>query len=106
MQLDHGAAYPLEHLVGSLDQYPVIPVFINSVAAPLPTFKRARLLGEAIGQWARSTGKRVLWIGSGGLSHQPPVPVYAEAPDAVRRSLDGEGYTVARSPCRPHTTHD
>lgn len=95
MQVDHGAAYPLEHLVGSLDQYPVIPVFINSVAAPLPTFKRARLLGEAIGQWTRSTGKRVLWLGSGGLSHQPPVPVYAEAPEPVRRSLDGEGYTLS-----------
>ena len=95
MQVDHGTAYPIEHLLGSLDAYPVIPVFINSVAAPLPTFRRARLLGEAIGRWAYRTGKRVLLVGSGGLSHQPPVPVYAEAPPAVRRALDGAGYNLS-----------
>lgn len=95
MQVDHGMAYPLEHLIGSLARYPVIPVFINAVARPLPTFRRARMLGEAIGRWARGTGKRVLLIGSGGLSHQPPVPEYAEAPEPVRRSLDGAGYTLS-----------
>lgn len=95
MQVDHGVAYPLEHVIGGLDEYPVIPVFINSVAEPLPTFKRARLLGEAIGRWAHSTGKRVLFIGSGGLSHQPPVPVYATAPEPVRKSLDGAGYNLS-----------
>lgn len=95
MQVDHGMAYPLEHLIGSLTGYPVIPVFINSVATPLPTFKRARMLGEAIGRWARGTGKRVLLIGSGGLSHQPPVPEYADAPAPVRKTLDGAGYTLS-----------
>ncbi|TQK07850.1 3-carboxyethylcatechol 2,3-dioxygenase [Herbaspirillum sp. SJZ107] len=95
MQVDHGTAYPLQHLIGALDKYPVIPVFINSVAKPLPTFKRARLLGEAVGRWAASTGKRVLLIGSGGLSHQPPVPEYASAPEQVRKSLDGAGYTLS-----------
>jgi 2,3-dihydroxyphenylpropionate 1,2-dioxygenase len=95
MQVDHGTAYPLQHLIGALDTYPVIPVFINSVAKPLPTFKRARMLGEAVGRWACGTGKRVLLIGSGGLSHQPPVPEYAGAPEQVRKSLDGAGYTLS-----------
>ncbi len=95
MQVDHGVAYPLEHIIGGLDKYPVIPVFVNAVAEPLPTFKRARLLGEAIGKWAHATGKRVLFIGSGGLSHQPPVPVYATAPEPVRKSLDGDGYNLS-----------
>lgn len=95
MRVDHGTAYPIQHLIGNLDTYPVIPVFINSVAEPLPTFRRARLLGEAIGRWAYGTGKRVLFIGSGGLSHQPPVPVYAEAPELVRQALDGAGYTLS-----------
>ena len=97
MQVDHGTAYPIEHLLGGIDAYPVIPVFINAVAAPLPTFKRARLLGEAIGRWAYGTGKRVLLVGSGGLSHQPPVPVYAEAPPAVRLALDGAGYNMSEA---------
>lgn len=95
MQVDHGTAYPLAHLTGALDTYPVIPVFINSVAEPLPGFKRARLLGEAIGRWAHGTGKRVLFIGSGGLSHQPPVPVYADASEQVRQALDGAGYALS-----------
>lgn len=95
MRVDHGFAYPLEHLLGGLDKNPVIPIFINSVAAPLPTFRRARLLGEAVGFWARSTSKRVLFLASGGLSHQPPVPVYANSPEPVRRNLDGAGYDLS-----------
>ncbi len=30
---------------------PVLPVFINGVAAPLPGFQRTRLLGEAMGRF-------------------------------------------------------
>ena len=71
MQVDHGFAQPLEELLGGLRRYPVIPIFINSVAPPLPGFQRARLLGEAVGRFARSTGKRVLLLGSGGQSCAP-----------------------------------
>ena len=74
MQVDHGFAQPLELLLGGLDRCPVIPVFINAVAMPLPSFQRARLFGEAIGRFARTLDKRVLLLASGGLSHQPPVP--------------------------------
>ncbi len=74
MQVDHGFAQPLEQLLGGLDRCPVIPVFVNAVAAPLPSFQRARRLGEAIGAYARGLDRRVLLLGSGGLSHQPPVP--------------------------------
>ncbi|WP_275630498.1 3-carboxyethylcatechol 2,3-dioxygenase [Pseudomonas sp. 273] len=91
MQVDHGFAEPLEQLLGGLDRYPVIPVFINSVAPPLPGFQRARLLGEAIGRFARSTGKRVLFLGSGGLSHQPPVPELAKVDARMADRLMGSG---------------
>lgn len=74
MQVDHGCAQALEVLTGRLDRYPVIPVFINSVAPPMATLRRARLLGEAIGRFLARSGKRVLVIGSGGISHEPPVP--------------------------------
>jgi 2,3-dihydroxyphenylpropionate 1,2-dioxygenase len=92
MQLDHGAAQPLEFFFGGLDKCPVIPVFINSVAVPLPSFQRARLLGQAIGQWARTLNKRVLLLGSGGLSHQPPVPELATANAHMADRLKGSGY--------------
>ncbi|SDP36567.1 3-carboxyethylcatechol 2,3-dioxygenase [Ectopseudomonas guguanensis] len=91
MQVDHGFAQPLEELLGGLQRYPVIPVFINSVATPLPSFQRARLLGEAIGRFARATGKRVLLLGSGGLSHQPPVPELARVEGLMADRLKGSG---------------
>lgn len=91
MQVDHGFAQPLEFLLGSIDRVPVIPVFINAVATPLPSFQRARLLGEAIGRFARSLDKRVLLLGSGGLSHQPPVPELATANEHMADRLKGSG---------------
>lgn len=91
MQVDHGFAQPLEFLLGGIDRVPVIPVFINSVAVPLPGFQRARLLGEAIGRFARTLGKRVLLLGSGGLSHQPPVPELATANEHLADRLKGSG---------------
>ncbi|WP_375170527.1 3-carboxyethylcatechol 2,3-dioxygenase [Marinobacter sp.] len=91
MQVDHGFAQPLEFLLGRLDRVPVIPIFINSVAVPLPSFRRARLLGDALGRWAKTLNKRVLVIGSGGLSHQPPVPELATANDHMKDRLLGSG---------------
>ena len=91
MQVDHAFAQPLELLLGGLRQCPVIPVFINSVAVPLPGFKRARLLGEAIGQWAKSLNLRVLFLASGGLSHQPPVPELAKVDARMADRLMGSG---------------
>ena len=91
MQVDHAFAQPLELLLGGLQGCPVIPVFINSVAVPLPGFKRARLLGEAIGQWAISLNKRVLFLASGGLSHHPPVPELARVDARMADRLLGSG---------------
>ena len=91
MQVDHGFAQPLEQLLGGIDRCPVIPVFINSVAAPLPGFQRARLLGEAIGRFARTLDRRVLFLGSGGLSHQPPVPELAKVDAHMADRLMGSG---------------
>lgn len=51
MQVDHGFAQPLELLLGGLDKVPVLPVFINGVATPLPGFQRTRMLGEAMGRF-------------------------------------------------------
>jgi 2,3-dihydroxyphenylpropionate 1,2-dioxygenase len=94
MLVDHGAAQALEEITGGLDVYPVVPVFINSVAPPMTTLRRSRLLGEAIGRFLKSTGKRVLVIGSGGISHEPPVPELAGAPlDVAERLISGRNPT-------------
>jgi 2,3-dihydroxyphenylpropionate 1,2-dioxygenase len=87
MQVDHGCAQGLEILTGGLDRYPVVPVFINSVAPPMASCRRARLLGDALGRRLARSNRRVLVIGSGGISHEPPVPELADATDEVAERL-------------------
>ncbi|MPW19587.1 3-carboxyethylcatechol 2,3-dioxygenase [Paraburkholderia sp. CNPSo 3157] len=87
MQVDHGCAQALDVLTGGIDRYPVVPVFINSVAPPMASCRRARLLGEAIGRFVAHMDRRVLLIGSGGISHEPPVPEIAGADAVVAERL-------------------
>ncbi len=89
MDVDHGTVQPLEVLFGGADSRPVIPVFINSVATPLGPLKRTRALGAAIGAHLGTLDKRVLVVGSGGLSHDPPVPTLATAPPAALERIVG-----------------
>ncbi|NTY63790.1 3-carboxyethylcatechol 2,3-dioxygenase [Mycolicibacterium sphagni] len=92
MDVDHGTVQPLEVLFGSENlgaSPPIIPVFINSVATPLGPLKRTRALGTAIGEYLGTLSKRVLVVGSGGLSHDPPVPTLATAPPAALERIVG-----------------
>jgi 2,3-dihydroxyphenylpropionate 1,2-dioxygenase len=75
MQVDHGFSQSLQLLWGGLDTPPVIPIFMNAVAQPcIPRLRRCRALGLAIGRFLDAVPKRTLLLGSGGLSHEPPVP--------------------------------
>lgn len=87
MQVDHGAVQPLEVLFGSPAARPIIPIFVNCVASPFAPMHRVRLLGEAVGRYAASLDKRVLLMGSGGLSHDPPVPQWPTATEPQREML-------------------
>lgn len=71
MTVDHGFSQSLHDMLGSIDARPVVPVFINAIAEPLVPFRRTRLLGEAAGRFASASGKRVLLLASGGMSHHP-----------------------------------
>src|SRR5262245_55935399 len=83
MDVDHGTVQPLQKLFGDATSRPVIPIFINSVATPLGPLRRVRALGAAVGTYLATLGNRVLVVGSGGLSHDPPVPTLATAPRAA-----------------------
>lgn len=83
MQVDHGFAQTLVEVLGGLARYPVVPIMINAVAPPLASFRRARLLGQAVGEFARERGQRALFVASGGMSHNPPIPNIATATDPV-----------------------
>lgn len=95
MHVDHGFAQPLEILLGGIDTRPVVPIFINSVAVPLGPVRRARLLGHAVGEYLAGRDERVLLIGSGGLSHDPPVPELETAPPEVAERLIAGGAPTA-----------
>lgn len=101
MDVDHGTVQPLQTLFGDAASVPVIPVFINSVATPLGPIRRARALGAAVGDFVATLGKRVLVVGSGGLSHDPPVPTLATAPPAaLGRIVHGEPMTTEQRAAR------
>jgi 2,3-dihydroxyphenylpropionate 1,2-dioxygenase len=94
MDVDHGTVQPLEKLFGKATARPVIPIFINSVATPLGPLHRCRTLGTAVGSYLATLDKRVLVVGSGGLSHDPPVPTLATAtPSVVERIVHGRPMT-------------
>jgi 2,3-dihydroxyphenylpropionate 1,2-dioxygenase len=94
MDVDHGTVQPLEKLFGNATARPVIPIFINSVATPLGPLHRCRTLGTAVGNYLATVNKRVLVMGSGGLSHDPPVPTLATAtPQIAERIVHGRPMT-------------
>lgn len=87
MEVDHGFSAVLYHFLGAVDARPVIPVFVNALAEPRPTFRRCRMLGEAIGAFASQQGKRIAFLASGGLSHETGevFPQYRETADQRTR---------------------
>lgn len=87
LQVDHGCTQTLQELTGSLTRYPVIPIIVNSVAPPFAPYRRVRALGEAVGRFVAGLDKRVLIVGTGGLSHEPPVPLLDGAPEAITEFL-------------------
>lgn len=94
MKVDHGFVQALQFLWGGLDTPPVLPVFLNAVAQPgIARLRRCEQLGREIGRFLDGLPQRTLLIGSGGLSHEPPVPTM-DHPDAAVR----ERITCARLP--------
>lgn len=87
LQVDHGCTQTLEEMTGAIDRYPVIPIIVNSVAPPFAPYRRVRKLGEAVGRFLATLNKRVLILGTGGLSHEPPVPLLDNAPEAIAEFL-------------------
>jgi 2,3-dihydroxyphenylpropionate 1,2-dioxygenase len=101
MDVDHGTVQPLEKLLGDALSRPVLPLFINAVAVPLGPLHRCRALGAAVGNYLSTLDKRVLVLGSGGLSHSPPVPTLATAPpEVLERIVQGRPMTPEQRQAR------
>lgn len=101
LSVDHGMTQPLEFLFGKGYDTPIVPIVINCVGLPLGPLARMRDLGAAVGRFAAQLGKRVLIIASGGLSHDPPVPVFATADEAGQeRLIDGRDVSLEQRAAR------
>lgn len=101
MEVDHGTVQPLQKLFGDATARPVIPIFINSVATPLGPLRRCRALGSAVGNYLATLDQRVLVVGSGGLSHDPPIATLESAtPQVAQRIVHGEPMTSEQRQAR------
>jgi 2,3-dihydroxyphenylpropionate 1,2-dioxygenase len=104
--LDHGFGQTYSQLIGDLPTVPVIPVYLNCATPPLSRPSRAYALGSALGTaLAELAGpdRRILYIGSGGLSHSPPS---LEAPaagmsDEQRLAMNAAGKEAAKTKIDP-----
>lgn len=95
MTIDHGFVQALDLLLGGVDRVPLLPIMINCGGELRPPMRRVRALGIEVGRFLRSFApRRVLLLGSGGLSHDPPLPEFVTAPpDVQQRAIDGVDYT-------------
>ena len=70
MELDHGTMVPLHFLTPGMN-YPVVPIMFNTLADPQPTARRSLELGRVLGQVVAESSKRIGFVATGGLSHDP-----------------------------------
>jgi 2,3-dihydroxyphenylpropionate 1,2-dioxygenase len=84
---DHAFAQTWLHLFEGWDRPRVVPIVINCAQPPLPSIERTAALGRAVGRAITPFGERILFLGSGGLSHDPPV-YPAGFTDAQKRAFD------------------
>jgi 2,3-dihydroxyphenylpropionate 1,2-dioxygenase len=105
MQVDHGFVQPLLFLFDQPLEVPVVPIFINCVASPLGPAVRSRHLGTAVGRALKTLDRRTLVLGSGGLSHDPPVPRLEEAaPEVIERLKHGRNPSAEQRAVRERGT--
>ena len=69
----HNMLMPLRFLHPEMD-LPIVPIFMNCFAPPLPRIDRAHAFGRALRKTIDRRPERICLIASGGLSHWPPYP--------------------------------
>ena len=71
LDVDHSIMVPLHFLTPAFD-IPVVPVFINGLAPPIPAGGRAYALGQAVGEIIRGFPEdlRVVVLATGSINHE------------------------------------
>lgn len=84
--LDHGFGHSARDLLGGIDRHPIVPIFLNAASPPAPSFRRAAHIGELVGRFFDDRPERVLFVGTGGLTHH--LPPYTLPDDGAERDED------------------
>ncbi|MBI4935762.1 MAG: 3-carboxyethylcatechol 2,3-dioxygenase [Actinobacteria bacterium] len=92
--LDHGFGHAARDLLGGIDTRGIIPVFINSASPPAPSLRRAAAIGDVVGSFFDDWTERVLFIGTGGLTHD--LPGFYPADDGAELTEDERIILYAR----------
>jgi len=87
MKLDHGFMCPLHFIRPEMD-IPIVPLFLNSTARPMPSLQRCYQLGAILRKAVEKRPKqeRIAILATGGLSHT--VPTLDEFLYRRKRELD------------------
>jgi 2,3-dihydroxyphenylpropionate 1,2-dioxygenase len=93
VSVDHGLGLTLLQLFDEPALAPVVPIIVNAIGYPLFPVARARRVGEQVGKALDWYDGDVLFIGTGGLSHNPPFP--APAPGVHRLTTEERAVSLA-----------
>ncbi len=74
VEIDHGLTLTLRDLFDEPSEVPLMAFVMNIIGFPLSPLRRSLIFGEAIGSFLSDFEGSVLFIGTGGLSHNPPFP--------------------------------
>ncbi len=101
--LDHGFGQTAADVLGGLDARPLIPIFINCATPPLTRPARSVALGRAVARAFAGSGERILYIGSGGMSHNPPTLALTDEglSEEERRAVSAAHRQAAMDDIRP-----
>lgn len=99
VELQHTQTVPL-YFVLREPKIPILPIYVNTWTAPLPTPRRCYRVGELIRQVAEARDERIAILATGGLSHFPGSPRIGEIDAKFDHRLleimrEGKGRTLA-----------
>ena len=103
ISLDHAFGQPLHRLLTHPASTRVVPIVMNCASPPLPKAERVIKFGVRVGAFFAARTERVLFIGTGGLSHNPPTLVgdRHDLTEFERRELREAGLEEASKLIKP-----
>ncbi|WP_459968864.1 DODA-type extradiol aromatic ring-opening family dioxygenase [Nocardioides pyridinolyticus] len=93
VSVDHGMGLTLTQLFDEPSVVPLVPIIVNAIGFPLFPVARAARVGAILGRALSGASERILFVGTGGLSHHPPFP--EPKPGAVRLTDEERAASLA-----------